>query len=509
MANAADWVVEIDGTTDRSKVVYQVTPTAKTMRNYPELAPVRATTEHPEPVSGPFFQSRILVREGQLAGAVASKDAREWIAGFSGIKVFLEGFRVLPYGEKGNDWLSLDLDYTARSRKLPWLEDIDVELPQDADVGLVVLPNRNYFGAVFLTQPNAGALKMLVNREGFLPDAPYDVLVRLVRRGLDLSTRARAAARHEDRQDRRERRAESTGAQVSRPVPLAESVKRASAVVSTAREFLAKGDFSGAKRTIDAGARDLDEFASASERVDTEMSMLRVLASVGTQMAAFIHEISSLLGAAEAIQTSLERIREDTALPKHLRQDLNKLERSLADLRRSVERHASYLVDVVTPDARRRRSRQSLTDRFDAAVRLVSETAERKGIGIANELPPQLKSPPMFAAEITTVFSNLLTNAVKAAGQGGRIRSAAHLLPDGRTRVVVENTGVPVQPAEGERWFKPFESTTLSIDPILGQGMGLGLPITRSMLEQYGAEISFARPSRGFSTALEILFPKS
>jgi signal transduction histidine kinase len=166
-------------------------------------------------------------------------------------------------------------------------------------------------------------------------------------------------------------------------------------------------------------------------------------------------------------------------------------------------------VDVVTPDARRRRSRQSLTDRFDAAVRLVSETAERKGIGIANELPPQLKSPPMFAAEITTVFSNLLTNAVKAAGQGGRIRSAAHLLPDGRTRVVVENTGVPVQPAEGERWFKPFESTTLSIDPILGQGMGLGLPITRSMLEQYGAEISFARPSRGFSTALEILFPKS
>jgi len=49
----------------------------------------------------------------------------------------------------------------------------------------------------------------------------------------------------------------------------------------------------------------------------------------------------------------------------------------------------------------------------------------------------------------------------------------------------------------------------MNVDPILGQGMGLGLPITRNMLEQYGAEIRFVGPSRGFSTAIEILFPKS
>jgi hypothetical protein len=37
--------------------------------------------------------------------------------------------------------------------------------------------------------------------------------------------------------------------------------------------------------------------------------------------------------------------------------------------------------------------------------------------------------------------------------------------------------------------------------------MGLGLPITRSMLEQYGAEIRFVEPSEGFATALSITFP--
>ena len=38
-----------------------------------------------------------------------------------------------------------------------------------------------------------------------------------------------------------------------------------------------------------------------------------------------------------------------------------------------------------------------------------------------------------------------------------------------------------------ERWFRPFESSTVEIDSFLGQGMGLGLTITRNMLEPYGA----------------------
>jgi signal transduction histidine kinase len=118
-----------------------------------------------------------------------------------------------------------------------------------------------------------------------------------------------------------------------------------------------------------------------------------------------------------------------------------------------------------------------------------------------------MKSPAMFTAELTTVFSNLLTNAVKAAGENGRIRATGQSQPDGSTKIIIENTGVQVDLGEGERWFKPFESTTTALDPVLGQGMGLGLPITRNMLEQYGAEIKFVRPSRAFSTAVEITFP--
>ena len=38
--------------------------------------------------------------------------------------------------------------------------------------------------------------------------------------------------------------------------------------------------------------------------------------------------------------------------------------------------------------------------------------------------------------------------------------------------------GLAVDLDEAERWFKPFESTTVQTDPVLGQGMGMGLIAT-------------------------------
>lgn len=167
-----------------------------------------------------------------------------------------------------------------------------------------------------------------------------------------------------------------------------------------------------------------------------------------------------------------------------------------------------HLIDVVTPDARRRRSRQGLAERFDAGRRLVDNQAKQQAIVILNEIPPHLFSPPMFPAELTTIFSNLLTNAVKAAGHSGRIRARAEEREDGRIRLVIENTGASVDLQRSERWFRPFESTTEKVDPILGQGMGLGLPITRSLLEEYGAEVRFTQPSSDYATAVEVVFPR-
>jgi len=265
------------------------------------------------------------------------------------------------------------------------------------------------------------------------------------------------------------------------------------------------GDLEAARKaTEEAGSR-LAEIREAADDLISEQALLRVVASVGTQMAAFVHEVNALLGSAQTIETAIVGLLEDESLDRRQRRQLKTTLAAVSDLRRGLERQASYLTDVVTPDARRRRSKQKIAERFDAAAKLVAHQAERRGIRIVNKIDPDLRTPPMFAAEITTVFANLLTNAVKAAGRGGAVRASSREDEEG-TRIRLENTGVAVKLSEGERWFRPFESTTLEVDPVLGQGMGLGLPITRSVLREYGAELRFVRPSSEFATAIEILF---
>lgn len=513
LAQAAQWVIEVDARKKDSKIEFNIVPTKNGQSQFPDAERHTYLLEHPNPRFGPFFQARILIREG---GTTRGED-KSWAGRASGIRVYMEGFRVLPYGEPSDDWLSIDATYTSRPKTLNFLSDLGLEDTDDKQEGLLYLRKTAYFGAVFLTLSQSPTLQMLINREGFIPEEGYDNLVRIIRTGVDLSVRVRAAAKARSRDERRESRKIQSAASsptaddfsrlnLRQAVEL--SVSRASELANEARRLAAIGDIKGAQNRIGLAANQFSLGSKTSERLMTEGTMLRVLASVGTQMTAFVHEINGILGSAIALEGAITKIREDLQLSPSVRSRLGKLQTAVGDLRRSVERQASYLTDVISPDARRRRSRQKLFERFEAAKRLVEYVAQRNGIEIINNIPPDLKSPPMFMAELTLVFSNLLTNAIKAAGSNGKIRARGVVEENGSTTLHIENTGAAVDAAKGEKWFQPFESTTVETDPVLGQGMGMGLPITRNMLEEYGATIKFVRPSRGYSTALEITFPK-
>jgi signal transduction histidine kinase len=508
LLRAAHWIIEIDAPRTQHHVKYSIMPTKLGREKSPNARARKFTERRKGSPQGPFFQARILVREG-----VSPKIDRAWLGRSSGIRVYMEGFRVLPYGEPKDDWLGLDADYKKRQKTLPHLSGMDFAgSPTDENEGLSTVGNSAYFGAVFLTAAGAPGLRMLVNREGFVPEGGYDELVGIVRTAINLATRVRAASTIREREERHEERRESAAASVE-PSRLdlrqavEVSVRRASKLASEARQVAAQGDFVAAKVLIDRAAAEYSISSDTSQRLMTEGAILRVLASVGTQMAAFVHEIHSLLGSAQAVERAVEILRDDADLPAAGRKKLAQLLKAIGDLRRAVERQAVYLTDVVSPDARRRRSRQKLSDRFEAGKRLVEAAAERSEIKINNLIPNDLKSPPMFPAELTLVFSNLLTNAVKAARANGRVRATAKSNEDG-IAMRVENTGKVVRPEAGEKWFRPFESTTTETDPVLGQGMGMGLPITRNILEEYGASIRFVSPSKGYATAVEIRFPR-
>jgi signal transduction histidine kinase len=511
MVEAANWIIEIDADRKSGQIKFYVAPTSSTLDRLDDAVPREFVMAHPSPKQGPFFQARILKRTGVVGG---DEQLKKWAGRSSGIRVFMEGFRVLPYGEPTDDWLQLDKDTAERGR---WSLDADSDLTgqlrkaeRDNDAGLIHLPNKHYFGAVFLTERNAPALRMLVNREGFIPNQSFLDLATIVRTGIDLSTRVQMAASEKKRAEHRAQRRVPSGSErfLSATQAAQQQVSEARAHATKAREFVAAGKIESASREFMSALAQVEEFTTHAEEASQESAMFRVLASVGTQVASFIHEINGLLEMADAIEKTLKKISSMQGLPKEHRRELATLQRDVGDLKRSVERQASYLVDVVTPDARRRRSRQVIADKFDTGVKLIASSAERQGIKIINKIPSDLRSPPMFAAELTTVFSNLLSNAVKAAGRKGTIRASARQRANGTITLRIENTGVGVKARDRERFFQPFESTTTSVDAVLGQGMGLGLTLTRSMLEEYGATIDFVEPISGFATAVEIVFPE-
>lgn len=494
-ATNADWFIEIDCVTDPQKVRYQLTPSKHFRETYPDAKMQKHSVDHPGPQKAPNFQARIIVREGtQGKGPLKS-----WASNNFGVRVFMEGFRVLPYGERSNDWLQLDRHYVERMRSSEYLKGFGFEAieGEDRNALLVHLGNRNYYGAVFLTQERSENLRMLVNREGFVPDSSFDRLSDLIRLGIDLTTRARAAAKFQTRKERGESR--KGDAEPSAKASVGSALEQMVHV----RTAFAQGDLSTASRVLTEAEA---TFRDVGERVAEENAMLRILASVGSQMAAFVHEINSTLGMAQATEVAISRM-DTTQLNAPARRELAKIQKALSDLRRQLERQASYLVDIVTTDARRRRTRNSFADRFDAATRLLARTAANRNIEFENRIESSLKSLPMFPAELTAVFSNLLTNSIKAVARNGKIRASSKVKEGDHIIIRIENTGAEIDLSDAERWFLPFESTTSKVDAVLGQGMGLGLTITRNILEQYGAEIKFVRPNPGFSTALEMKFP--
>ncbi|CAN5475888.1 hypothetical protein BH11PLA2_BH11PLA2_29860 [soil metagenome] len=540
LAEATNWLLEIDSLTEKGAVRYSVSPSNAVLKDEPGATQRRFVHDHPSPVEGPFFQARIFYRNEMIQ----NKSFAAWNNLNSGVRIYMEGFRVLPYGEPNDDWLSIDANYTRRSWQTDEVFDEIVEdEPEAGDWQLLVSANRSYSGAVFLTQENATSLRMLINREGFVAESSFETLVKIVRRGIDLVVRTRAAATAETRRKLREERERARRAPqvpaatappmrdqnppvvkssepvhvVPQPFTKAEghrSLSQAAAsametVKDTRRVLATTNDPNVVEQRLELTESSILEVVSAAERVRDTIAMQRVLASLGMQMAEFVHEIRSLLGTSIMMHETVGRLRSDRKIVGESRAALNGLFQSLGDQRRQIERQAAYLVDLTSTDARRRRARLSFADRFDSAARLIAPVAERKEIPLLNEIPPSLKSPPMFPAELTAVFSNLLSNAVKAASTATghkSIRAIGEAQPSGGRRVVVENTGAVVDLADAERWFRPFESSGVDVDSSIGHGMGLGLTITRDVLEQYGATVRFVPPTSGYATAIEMSF---
>jgi len=138
----------------------------------------------------------------------------------------------------------------------------------------------------------------------------------------------------------------------------------------------------------------------------------------------------------------------------------------------------------------------------EEAVALVEKQAHTQDISISVDLPPALPHLQADARQMKTCFLNILTNAVQAMPQGGKIHVSASILSSngnpGRLQLCFADTGPGIPPEDRERIFAPYFSTKAT-------GFGLGLAITRKFVEEHGGRIFAAEAaSRGTLMVVEL-----
>jgi len=147
----------------------------------------------------------------------------------------------------------------------------------------------------------------------------------------------------------------------------------------------------------------------------------------------------------------------------------------------------------------------NIYDSVDTVLRLVGERARNASITIKVELPSDLPLVRADATGIKRVLINLLTNSIKFTDPGGVVTVTGALTKRWLT-LGVADTGIGISPADIQRVFAPFEQ----VDGTLARrsdGVGLGLPITRSLMRLHGGDISMSS-QEGQGTTVTVRLPR-
>jgi signal transduction histidine kinase len=134
-------------------------------------------------------------------------------------------------------------------------------------------------------------------------------------------------------------------------------------------------------------------------------------------------------------------------------------------------------------------------------VGLVRNEANRSSISIRTQLPADLPSIMADRVQLQQVFMNLMLNGIEAMKDmkaGAELNIKTQPAENGQLMVSVSDTGLGLPPQQADQIFNAFFTTKLN-------GTGMGLSISRSIIESHGGRLWAADNSpRGASFHLTL-----
>jgi len=184
-------------------------------------------------------------------------------------------------------------------------------------------------------------------------------------------------------------------------------------------------------------------------------------------------------------------------------------------LLRMIEQESEHLAQIVDQllvtaqiDRGRLRLAESDCDVAGLCASVLDAAETRKPESIRLELVAPRSTRPLRcdSPRLKQVLVNLVENAIKYSPNGGRIQVRIADAPD-RVRIEVSDEGLGIPPSEQSRIFEKFYRLDAEMTRGVG-GSGLGLYISREIVEQMGGVLS-VKSRRGSGSTFTVMLPRA
>ena len=252
-----------------------------------------------------------------------------------------------------------------------------------------------------------------------------------------------------------------------------------------------EGKIIGAAKIV----RDITE----QKKLEAALHTSERLASVGRLAATVAHEINNPL---EAVTNFIYLAKQQPELSEKIRRYLQRADHELARVAHIAQQTLGFYRDNSRPVL------LEVSDVVQDVLLVYDRKAKHKELTVESAIAPGL-TVYTLQGELKQILSNLLSNAIDASKEGGRITVRAHTFSHLRSglpgiRITIADHGVGISAEHKSKVFAPFFTTKKEV------GTGLGLWITKDLLQKKGGHIRFrSRDSQPSGTVMSIYLPQA
>jgi PAS domain S-box-containing protein len=263
-------------------------------------------------------------------------------------------------------------------------------------------------------------------------------------------------------------------------------------------EFVSNVYFVGPHKVIQCNIRDITDRAEAQEESKRHLATIELAGHAKDEVIAVLsHElrtpltaISSMIDLIEIENELVPVLEGEKALPQ-----MNKSAVTL--IRRNAQNLVRLINDLLDLNHIAKGAVQLNLERVDAhqvigfAVTNLESQRKSKAINVHLDLQAQHRYIQADPVKFEQIISNLVSNALKFTPECGDVAIATRNKANWQFSVEVKDNGIGMPASALARIFSPFVQGDSSIHPRFG-GLGLGLAISRSLIEAHGGTLEAA-----------------